>query len=521
MITQNKKQTIYGSPTYSQSSNDTNISSSSSPYLQPQKSSFELSPSTNLIYPTFNPILHLNYRNTNLIKSIDAIELLNINNDEHTLEMIGDGSFPLFTQSCIEIMKWELLNYINSKNQSSLKLNSCFESPKLKDCKDILPFVYEAWTNPETSKAISAISGFDLKTCLDYEIAHFAKHSTKKHRHQLNVSKYQKRKMNGRANDPLILRKKSIAYPYICLVKMFSSQSLTASPNIAATSPESRSNSTSSFVQRSHQQFDSSLPEGYAVVLQGRLTENMAYRTLPHYRKKYSSKSTGAQFNIMLCATFQPVDLIKYEDLKFLNSYTTINNAQKLLCDSNYLTKSKKSNDNGPIGEATPAEDRKVEDYNDFDGFDQYKSWLDGLYSGKSVNPPPSNGTKSANTNANIRRNHSANLGILQGSINLKKKRTSSLSCLQPSSTGSVDQKTALGYLNLLRLQHTQLQQRQKNIKKVDSIATNSGNLASEMGAQYESAGINNTNVGEDNADCMNANSSNGRKRRKGNRRKS
>ncbi|KAH3661326.1 hypothetical protein OGAPHI_006733 [Ogataea philodendri] len=249
--------------------------------------------------PTFDPVQHLAFTSSKLPKPV-SIQTLQIDPDSQSLQLVGEGSFLLFSQECIDLLRHEFQTYLSSLDPAT-RSKSAFVSPKLHDCASILPFTYQAFTHPETARAISSISGFGLKVCMGYEIAHFAR-------------------PNAGDFKQLLLRKHSVAYPYICLVHLSSADAL---------------------------------PSGHALVLEGRVTENMASNQLLEQ----------PDLNIVLCATLQPEDVIDYEDSRFLRHFSYAN-GQKLIGDS-----------------VAP----RVSTYAEFDNFEAYQIRLDRLYRDRGV----------------------------------------------------------------------------------------------------------------------------------------
>ncbi|OWB68047.1 hypothetical protein B5S33_g4783 [[Candida] boidinii] len=297
----------------------------------------------------FDPVQHLSYRNRIILKEIDK-KSLNLGlkiEDYENFEIVNNSCFPLFNRNCIEIMKDEFNNYIcNLKKNNKQKYNKfSFVSEDLKESKKKLPFCYQAWNNKHTINAISAIAGIDLKICSDFEIAHFSKNTTSKktataatttlsssspssssthstinkfthgnnsiknHNKQKHTNHF---KNNNNINnsltdqvDYLISREKSIAYPYVCIVKLISNE-------------------------------DDESPEGYGIILQGRININIACKQVIEMNK---SMKAICNYNIVMMATFQPKNLINYEDMKFLSSsyYTGYSCAQKLLTEGNNI----------------------------------------------------------------------------------------------------------------------------------------------------------------------------------------
>lgn len=250
-------------------------------------------------YPSFNPELHL-------ITSEDThdaskakpkikfdIRKLNILSPECNsyLEPLSQNCFPIFTAACIKIIQWELNNWLLTKDRCDcLKkfekdksfsfLN--FESPTMKSCVNVLPFSYQAFTHAKTIEVLSSHLGFPIELVMDYEIAHFAKKIDSHNKHMVE-------KMNLGVSSKVIIRKKSVAYPYICLIKI--------NPNDIC----------------------AALPVGYAFFLKGRLIENLAGKVI--YNKNTVNE-------MVLCPSYVPKQINLYEDYK--------QNQNKVLCSKLY-----------------------------------------------------------------------------------------------------------------------------------------------------------------------------------------
>ncbi|ESW98845.1 hypothetical protein KL918_001763 [Ogataea parapolymorpha] len=239
----------------------------------------------------FDPVEHLAFSKSKIPRSTN-VHSFHLDPTLNSLELVGEGSFPLFSRECVDLLRQEVEQY--SQVVLDKEPENAFTSPKLRDCEQLLPFVYQAWTHPATVHAISVISGFDMKLCLDYEIAHFCR---------------------SRNCSQVLVRQKSVAYPYICVMGL---------------------NSTD--MQSS----------GYATVLKGRLSENLA-------TKQPQEKDS---LTVVLCATLQPENVICYEDTIFLEK-CSLPKAQKLISDK----------------EMVP-----VSNYADFKDFGVYQSWLNDYY---------------------------------------------------------------------------------------------------------------------------------------------
>lgn len=216
------------------------------------------------------------------------------------LEPLSHNCFPLFTDDCIKIIQWELNNWLLTKDKCDcLKkfekdktfsfLN--FESPTMKNCISMLPFSYEAFTHPSTTELLSSHLGFPIELVMDYEIAHFAKKIDSHNRHIVE-------KMNLGVSSKVIIRKKSVAYPYICLIKI--------NPNDIC----------------------DALPVGYAFFLKGRLIENLAGKII--YNKNTDNE-------MVLCPSYVPKQINLYENYK--------QSQNKVVCSQLYKSIPEEEND--------------------------------------------------------------------------------------------------------------------------------------------------------------------------------
>lgn len=255
-------------------------------------------------YPKFNPEIHLildpnnNNNNNNKTKQFD-IDKLNIFSPEckSYIEPLSNNCFPIFTIDCIKIIQWELNNYLKNKDKcTNLKkfdkdidfsfIN--FESPIFKNCKKCLPFLYDAFTNNLTINLLSNNLGFQIDLINDYEIIHFAKKIDDNNKQIIE-------KMNLGESSKIIIREKSVAYPYICLIKI------------------------------NKNDISENLPIGYGLFLKGRLIENLAGKII--YNK-------NTQNEMVLCPSFVPKQIKLYEDFKqnqILKKSNNNNNSKKII----------------------------------------------------------------------------------------------------------------------------------------------------------------------------------------------
>lgn len=230
------------------------------------------------LYPTFDPQLHLiNENNQSTGITLKNLNFLS-NQCKSYIEPISTDNlincFPLFTSECISIIKWELNEWLLNKDKCenfSTDYNLInFESPSFKNSSHKLPFLYNALTNPETLNLLSSQIGFQLNIINDYEFIHFAKRLSPG-----SSGKLFDKDILGKSSK-IIIRETSVAYPYICIIKL------------------NKSN------------FSTQLPVGYAFFLKGRLIENLAGKLI-----NQNTKSTD---EIILCPSFKPKTISIYEN---------------------------------------------------------------------------------------------------------------------------------------------------------------------------------------------------------------
>lgn len=154
----------------------------------------------------FEPFVHLQYYASQQGKdNYDAtrrltLSQLGISQETATkrgaISNIGvSDPFPLFTQEAIDIMRNEVLQretflkYARYSFNSTSGMDCCIRGYVKTTNKDgansgtttdanveldmiNCPFIYEAWTHPETMRLISQMAGVELEVVMDYEIAH-------------------------------------------------------------------------------------------------------------------------------------------------------------------------------------------------------------------------------------------------------------------------------------------------------------------------------------------------------------
>ncbi|CDK25514.1 unnamed protein product [Kuraishia capsulata CBS 1993] len=342
-------------------------SPSSAPMSPSRSMAGDLSRSSELCYPKFDPTTHLRYRQGHLSKEVKLLSLGVEESDQ--MDITGEGALPLFTKQCCEIMRRELINCQQAlvlkrtnKKKSSLRylshgkqynekhlgdrhrgsvtplisddrsLKSSCLAPTLRECADVAPFCYSALTHPKSIAAVSAIAGQDLQICPDLEIAHIA---------LCRLDPLAKHKKASAITKESGTSTKSVAYPFICVVRLTGDDSSFELP-----------------------------PIGYSTILQGRFTENIAKNQLCSLRLFANSEaSTKKQiYNVVLTATFQPRDIIKYEDGRFLSrAENYVLTAKKLV-----LTLCYKDNQTRP--------DTAQESADDYKNVEKYVSWLKNYY---------------------------------------------------------------------------------------------------------------------------------------------
>jgi hypothetical protein len=309
-------------------------------------------------YPIFDPNIHLNdndkINNNNNNKDITYnfnLKNLNILSNEckSYLEPLSTQyCFPIFTIECINIIKWELNNWLLNKdkcdnlkkfeNNKIFYLN--FESPKLINCFDILPFLYSAFTHPKTLDLISNQIGFKLNIILDYEIAHFAKKIDSNLNKKLN-NLNSNLNLNFGEYSKIIIREKSVAYPYICIINL---NSIDISNN---------------------------LPLGYGFFLKGRLIENLAGKII--FNKNSNSE-------MILCPSFVPSKISNYEDLKDRDRFKDQIKKQsfKKIKLSSSSSSSSSSYSSSNVSLKPNHHDSKID--KDVERIKKYKNWLNSFY---------------------------------------------------------------------------------------------------------------------------------------------
>lgn len=300
-------------------------------------------------YPKFNPQLHLitdSYYSSSDTESnpsdLDSspehsnfsfdINKLNLFSKECTsyLEPVSHNCFPVFSPSCIKIIQWELNNYLIKKDEcyclKQFQKNNIsflnFESPSMKNCKKRLPFLYDAFTSSNTIELLSNKIGFPIEIVPDYEIAHFAKKLDSENKKIVD-------KMDLGASSKIIIRNKSVAYPYICLIKI------------------------------NQDDIYEKLPTGYAFFLKGRLIENLAGKII--FKKNSPNE-------MVLCPSYVPKQIKYYEDFKQKQISSSVMNAQN--------SKRKIRNRRGIF----KTNDKSVDYKKDIQSIKKYKTWLNKYY---------------------------------------------------------------------------------------------------------------------------------------------
>lgn len=296
-------------------------------------------------YPKFDPNIHLITDLTAPLRYRCDLKKLDIFSPEckSYLEPLSSKCFPIFTPECIKIIQWELNNWLATKDKcDNLKqffkdktfsfLN--FESPTLSNCLTLLPFIHDTFTHEETIRILSFHVGFQLDVVMDYEIAHFAKkidNATKSHIAKLNLGESSK----------IIIRKKSVAYPYVCLIKL----------NPHDISP--------------------SVPIGYGFFLKGRLIENLAGKII------YTKNSPN---EVVLCPSYVPGQIKLYEDLKDRKQRTKMTKRMK---NGPSNINSNKTNDSSlciSTNSKFYKDVRALETDSNTEKIEQYTTWLNRYY---------------------------------------------------------------------------------------------------------------------------------------------
>lgn len=242
-------------------------------------------------YPKFDPVLHLiKPSNENITVKIDIFKE-NFLSDKCKLylEQTNDfNSYPVFTLECIKIINWEINSWFNSfkissnlNNLNNLKIfnNNIINFEILKYLHN-LPFLFNALTNNETLNLLSSYLGFEINPILNYEFAHIASKRG-------NFKNFKNIKFNkNNLNSKFIIRDKSVAYPFICLIKL------------------------------NKNQLSDNFKLGYCILLKGRLIENLACKLI---------LKNNSNFQSILCPTYVPKQVKNFEDMKDLCTFNSKN----------------------------------------------------------------------------------------------------------------------------------------------------------------------------------------------------
>lgn len=303
-------------------------------------------------YPKFNPKLHLIEKKSNLSCKFN-IENLNIFSPECNsyIEPLSNICFPIFSNDCIKIIQWELNNFLKFKDKCKNlkqfnKFNSFsfinFESPILKNCSNYLPFLFDAFTNNETINLLSNQLGFPIEIIYDYEIVHFAKKIDDNNKKIID-------KMNLGKSSKVIIRSKSVAYPYICLIKI--------NPN----------------------DISENIPIGYGLFLKGRLIENLAGKII--YNKNTENE-------MVLCPSFVPKQIKLYEDYKQYQIMKNNNISDNRKNNNLNITNNSIININNDSisNNSSNILQYSSDDYtDDIKSIEKYKIWLNKYYNKSAV----------------------------------------------------------------------------------------------------------------------------------------
>ncbi|KAL2430493.1 hypothetical protein ABEF95_009051 [Exophiala dermatitidis] len=115
----------------------------------------------------FDPKKHLRFQ---LPEKTYTLEDLKYNVKQSVGKVAATDPFPLFTPEAVVEMRRELLAERTIKNCMTYTRPGSVQVRGA--CPQYAPFVYEAWTHPETIKAVSAVVGLPVKINMAQEIGH-------------------------------------------------------------------------------------------------------------------------------------------------------------------------------------------------------------------------------------------------------------------------------------------------------------------------------------------------------------
>ncbi|KAJ9138646.1 Kanamycin B dioxygenase [Pleurostoma richardsiae] len=169
---------------------------------------------TSIIKPSgnddFDPKKHLAFRTPSKIYTMKELGLP----EDHGISPIAVSEpFPLFTEEAILRMRSEVLN---KDVMEKCQFSSNLAQAQLRGYADkYAPFIYDAWKNPETLKAISSIAGIDLTLEMDLEIGHvnLSVKSEEEKDEELKAFK------EGGSKEPIV-GWHTDSYPFVCVLML-------------------------------------------------------------------------------------------------------------------------------------------------------------------------------------------------------------------------------------------------------------------------------------------------------------
>jgi hypothetical protein len=115
----------------------------------------------------FDPKKHLRFQ---LPEKTYTLEDLKYNRKQAVGNVAATDPFPLFSREAVIQMRRELLSERTIKNCMTYTRPGSVQIRGA--APQYAPFVYEAWTHPETIKAVSAVVGLPVKINMAQEIGH-------------------------------------------------------------------------------------------------------------------------------------------------------------------------------------------------------------------------------------------------------------------------------------------------------------------------------------------------------------
>ncbi|KAI1625869.1 hypothetical protein EDD37DRAFT_692877 [Exophiala viscosa] len=115
----------------------------------------------------FDPKIHLRFQKPEKTYTLDDLKY---NTKQAVGHVAATDPFPLFTREAIVEMRRELLSERTIKNCMTYTRPGSVQIRGA--APQYAPFVYEAWTHPETIKAVSTVIGLPVKINIAQEIGH-------------------------------------------------------------------------------------------------------------------------------------------------------------------------------------------------------------------------------------------------------------------------------------------------------------------------------------------------------------